>query len=84
MTKLDHTVRRKLLLGGAGILAGGLGSLAQAVAKTMEQPFANGKRNLVESGLVRFLSKGYFKRIQPLVQRQLVEPKNESSLALLG
>ena len=70
MTKLDHPVRRKLLLGCACILAGGLGSLVQAVAKTMEQPFTNGKRNIVGSGLVKFLPKVYFKRIQPLVPRQ--------------
>ncbi len=46
MTKLNNPLRRKLVVGGASMLAGGLGSLAHA-AGTMEQPFANGKRNLV-------------------------------------
>lgn len=84
MMKLDHPVCRNLLLVVAGSLAGGMGSLAQSVAKTVEPPFTNSKRNLSGSGLAKFLSKGYFNRIQPLVQRQPVEPKNVLSCALLG
>ena len=47
MTNPANTLRRKLLTGGAGALAGGLGSLGHAAAATMEQAFANGRRNLV-------------------------------------
>ena len=51
MDKPDDPLRRKLITGGAGLLAGaGLGSLgrsALAQAATVEQPFANGTRTLV-------------------------------------
>jgi DMSO/TMAO reductase YedYZ molybdopterin-dependent catalytic subunit len=47
VTELENALRRRLLLGGVGTIAGGLGGLAHAGAETMEQPFANGKRNLV-------------------------------------
>jgi len=57
MTKLDNPVCRILLPVGASIVAGNLGSLVKAVAKEMEQPFANGKSNISGSGLVRFLPK---------------------------
>jgi DMSO/TMAO reductase YedYZ molybdopterin-dependent catalytic subunit len=46
MTDFTNDLRRKLLLGGAGLLAGG-GVNAVHAADIFEQPFANGKRNLV-------------------------------------
>ena len=48
---LPHAQRRRLLAGGAGVLASaGLGLFSRSVlaqAATLELPFANGKRNLV-------------------------------------
>jgi DMSO/TMAO reductase YedYZ molybdopterin-dependent catalytic subunit len=48
---LPHTLRRRFLAGGAGVLASaGLGLLSRSVlaqSTTTELPFANGKRNLV-------------------------------------
>jgi len=51
MTERDipHAMRRKLLAGGAGLIASaGLGMLGRsALAQSLDMPFANGKRNLV-------------------------------------
>lgn len=47
MTQSTNALRRKLLVGGAGMLAGGITGLAQARAATTQLPFENGKRNLL-------------------------------------
>ncbi|MEO6896035.1 MAG: molybdopterin-dependent oxidoreductase [Caldimonas sp.] len=50
MTRLSNPGRRRLLAGGLGAAATGMGSLAApafAQSGTMEQPFANGSRKLV-------------------------------------
>jgi DMSO/TMAO reductase YedYZ molybdopterin-dependent catalytic subunit len=50
MTRIHDPWRRRLLAGGAGALAAGLGTLgrsALAQATTTDLPFANGRRNLV-------------------------------------
>ena len=47
MSKIDGALRRKLVLGAAGAFASGLVNAVNAATKTMEQPFVNGKRNLV-------------------------------------
>jgi sulfite dehydrogenase (cytochrome) subunit A len=50
MTRLSNPGRRRLLAGGLGVAATGMGSLAApafAQSGTMEQPFANGSRKLV-------------------------------------